>query len=748
MKAIIFLVFIFALNQTFGQCTVSGTVSSGTAVACNDCVTLTASGMGGNTSVFIETFNSGQPVGWQFTQTITIAANTCGVPSPDGSPFMWMGSSSPAPRTMATLGLDVSSGGNVCFEMRYAIQQGNSPCEGPDLSDEGVTLQYSINNGTTWITMNYWPPLNGGDWPNAMSVWDQYCENIPIAAQTTSTMFRWTQMAATSASYDHWGLDNVGISLTSPDFNMTWLHDNYSYGIGVNSGDNPTQVCPEGDTIFVIEMTDGTTFCYDTVEITIDYPQIDDVTITNPYCGGINGEIDILASGGSIDYQYSIDNGQNFSPSSTFTNLDSLTYIVVLLDANNCSDTSIVTLVGVDSLFLINIYQENTSCDMNNGYLSFDGTGGTPNYQFSIDNGSNYTSNSVFQNMISNTYNIVVLDDLGCTASASVEILPSSNPVIDSVNVSEDYCSLNNGTLASFVSSGIQPYEYFITQGTDTIQSNTNGSFNNITFGTYDLTVMDSDSCFSLVNFIINEIPAPVAVLSDTALCDLSFQIQNVSSSTGSLWSANNSNISFDDETSLNPGFQSSEPGEYIIYFEDTLCDVNENFNIIFIAEPQTQINDTLLCIGENYSLQAEIQPQNSSYYWNNGETETFISINQTGTYYITVSNNCGSYIDSAHVLFYECDLEAPNVFTPNDDQVNDSFQLINHQGINTFQCAIYNRWGNLMGKYDDPDFMWEGTNLNGQAASAGVYFYVIQAVTNGGHEINKQGKIHLIRND
>ena len=68
------------------------------------------------------------------------------------------GKHSPAPRTMATVGLDVSAGGTVCFEMRYAIQQQNSPCEGPDLGDEGVTPQYSIDNGASWVTINYWPP--------------------------------------------------------------------------------------------------------------------------------------------------------------------------------------------------------------------------------------------------------------------------------------------------------------------------------------------------------------------------------------------------------------------------------------------------------------------------------------------------------------------------------------------------------------------------------------------------------------
>jgi len=281
MKYFLIILFGISLNYSFSQCTVQGTATLNT-VPCNECVILSANGFGENVAAFVENFNSGQPVGWQFTQTVTISATTCGIPALDGSPFMWMGSSSPAPRTMETLGLDVSAGGTVCFEMRYAIQQQNSPCEGPDLGDEGVTLQYSIDNGATWVTMNYWPPLNGG-YASSMTVWNQYCEDIPVDAQTTNTMFRWTQLEATSSSYDHWGLDNVEITLASPDYNITWLHDNYSYGQGNYSGNNPTQVCPEGDTIFVVEMTDGINTCYDTVEIAVDFPVINTINATNPF---------------------------------------------------------------------------------------------------------------------------------------------------------------------------------------------------------------------------------------------------------------------------------------------------------------------------------------------------------------------------------------------------------------------------------------------------------------------------------
>ena len=234
----------------------------------------------------------------------------------------------------------------------------------------------------------------------------------------------------------------------------------------------------------------------------------------------------------------------------------------------------------------------------------------------------------------------------------------------------------------------------------------------------------------------------------DTALCNLSYQVTDVESFTGSIWSASSPNISFDDNTTSNPSFTASESGQYLITYEDTLCSTEESFQITFIPNPNTEIRDTILCIGEFYELEATIAPQNISYLWNTGSTSTSVNMSETGLFIVTVSNSCGEFSDSANIVFFDCDLEPPNVFTPNDDGINDNFKLIQFQGIKSFQCYIYNRWGNLMADYDKPDFQWDGNNKKGDKAEDGVYFYVIQAVTNGGKEINKHGKIHLISND
>jgi hypothetical protein len=201
IKNITFALFAFISTlQLNAQCNLN-TYASVDTLVCGSCASLNAFGSAVGNTAFQENFNSGSPVGWGFTQAVTIANNTCGQPSPDGTPFMWMGDASVNPRDMTTVALNLTLGGTICFEMRYSVQGDASPCEGPDEPDEGVFLQYSTNGGATWQTINYFDP-NGGNDPQLTS-WNQYCFVLPPGAMTSSTMIRWHQDAVSGAEYDH-----------------------------------------------------------------------------------------------------------------------------------------------------------------------------------------------------------------------------------------------------------------------------------------------------------------------------------------------------------------------------------------------------------------------------------------------------------------------------------------------------------------------------------------------------------------
>ncbi len=740
LQTSLLLGFVAGGFQAKAQCTVTATADN-TTIPCGSCVTLSANGTAGGTYAFIEDFNDGNPTGWAFTQTVTIGTNTCGVASPDGTPFMWMGNASINPRDMTTVAFDLTSGGTICFEMRYAIQAGSSPCEGPDLPGEGVHLQYSTNNGSSWTDIQYWAPLNGG-YSSSLTVWNQYCLNIPPGAQTANTQIRWHQDAVSGEDYDHWGIDNVEISVFGPPYQITWTHDGYSLPVGTMSGSNPTQVCLDSAETFEVTMTNGVETCTSTISINIDYPHIDNIILDDPNCGFPDGTIQVIASGGIGGYQYSIDDSTTFQTADLFEDLDGNTYYVVLVDQNNCWARDTVQLVAVPQMAIIDDSLIHTTCGEDDGEISFIANGGTPNYQYSIDNGSTFQPDSLFQQLASGDYTILAEDVNGCTISAQLTVNASTNPVIDSLAINPEMCGTQDGQITAFVLQGIAPYSYVLNNGT----AQASNAYSGLTGGNYTLVVTDALGCIVDSIFAVGATPAPVIIFEDSTLCGLTLQVTGTNSATGSEWSSAFPEISFSDENAQNPTLTATQSGVYVINFRDTVCNVDEDFTVNFVPVPLTSINDTMICIGESYTLTALHSPQNVSYSWNTGTTGPQEAVSETGYYIVAAQNMCGTDLDSAFIEIIVCDLEIPNVFTPNGDGSNDYFQLIEFAGIESFSCVILNRWGNVMREYSEASFGWDGKDESGNDATEGTYFYIVTATTKGNRQISKQGVVTLVR--
>ena len=75
--------------------------------------------------------------------------------------------------------------------------------------------------------------------------------------------------------------------------------------------------------------------------------------------------------------------------------------------------------------------------------------------------------------------------------------------------------------------------------------------------------------------------------------------------------------------------------------------------------------------------------------------------------------------------------IEVPNVFTPNEDGLNDFFQ-VKSASLQSFHGKVFNRWGRLVYEWTDwttQEAGWNGRNQNdGSPAPAGTYYYVIEA--------------------
>ncbi len=293
------LIAFFITQNIFSQgCTVNETIPRDT-IVCGENIYLTAYGQGQGVALLSENFNTGTyGPGWASSQQ-AMWNNPCSPGGVDGTTHIWMGNSGPVPRVLTTTSFNLSScvnaGVTICFDMLFATQGNNTPCEGPDEPQEGVYLQYSIDNGATWIDINYFDP-NGGNDPQLVN-WNNWCFAVPAAALTANTKFRWFQDADSGADYDHWGIDNVVIYCNDPSYNIIWTHDGYNAGpVG---GTNPTPVAPHSTTSYIVVMSNGTVTCRDTVTVVVVNPTItlnagNDTVVCTGQCATLNATAKIV----------------------------------------------------------------------------------------------------------------------------------------------------------------------------------------------------------------------------------------------------------------------------------------------------------------------------------------------------------------------------------------------------------------------------------------------------------------------
>lgn len=233
-------------------------------------------------------FNGGAiPAGWTTSGGLGFAPG-CAPASPDNTPFYWASTTTSTP-AITSAAFDIHCpGGFITFEMIYANTT-SSPCEQLDQYNEGVALQYSINGGTTWITINYWawngdvltsiptattPGAPFGVTNTPMSTWASYTVPIPPAANTTSTMFRWFQQNTSGNGYDNWGLDNIVINALggscSDDVDLVWSN-------GLTGTDNILTIpMPGVDSVFTIDVYD-TAGVYQCSSLPVTIHTFDDV---------------------------------------------------------------------------------------------------------------------------------------------------------------------------------------------------------------------------------------------------------------------------------------------------------------------------------------------------------------------------------------------------------------------------------------------------------------------------------------
>lgn len=99
-------------------------------------------------------------------------------------------------------------------------------------------------------------------------------------------------------------------------------------------------------------------------------------------------------------------------------------------------------------------------------------------------------------------------------------------------------------------------------------------------------------------------------------------------------------------------------------------------------------------------------------------------------------------------VVISESKLEMPNAFSPNGDGYNDVYNAKpEYQSIVSFKATIFNRWGQKIYSWTNPDREqdgWDGT-WHGRRVHDGVYFVVVSAQGADGHKYNIRKDVNVL---
>jgi len=342
MKKLVPILFVFVLFSFSLRAQVHTAVATPNIICDGEAVQLSLITSGAQDSA---NFNNGTlPAGWVSTNQIMFN-NPCN-PTANGTIYCWMGNASAEPRNVVTIQYDMSPGGcQLEFFMKYGNDTPSSTtCEDPDLTAEGVHLQYSTNGGALWTDFpnGYWTPVSGSSGP--LYSWNYYIRPLPAPANTTTTSFRWAQVTTSGPNFDHWGLDECKIVCPwSPVEPHLILWSNGA------TGATPPPVYPNVTTVYtamVIDTIQNDT-SFTSVTVTVKPLPAADAGPDATICKG--DDITLTASGGTT-YVWSTVPPQNTATINVTPTASTVYHVTVTLNGCSAADSVYVQYDPIVSL--------------------------------------------------------------------------------------------------------------------------------------------------------------------------------------------------------------------------------------------------------------------------------------------------------------------------------------------------------------------------------------------------------------
>lgn len=344
--------------------------------------------------------------------------------------------------------------------------------------------------------------------------------------------------------------------------------------------------------------------------------------------------------------------------------------------------------------------------------------------------------------IINNVFNGNPLVYWGFTASTGGEsnfhqfCIDVPDLIIDSsvVNIESEKCDQQNGSITGLnIIGGITPYSL----SWNNLNSLSLDTFN-LSSGNFNLEITDGMGCIANHTFNITDASSPIINTSN-----INIKNEDCNQSNGSIsnilvdFNADSIEFYWNNSVSDSLNIYNLSANKYeLIVLDNNNCSDTTSFNIIDTNYHEVRISYNFSVLKTNTTISFIQTSIDSSFinYWTFGddsvstEYEPSHNYNFAGSYLICLeaSNEFNCYDTScAEIKINPEEIIIPNIFSPNDDQINDEFKI---KGINNrFGIEIYNRWGEIVFKENPYLNNWNGISFKGTELNEGQYYYFLK---------------------
>jgi gliding motility-associated-like protein len=312
-------------------------------------------------------------------------------------------------------------------------------------------------------------------------------------------------------------------------------------------------------------------------------------------------------------------------------------YPVTITDANGCSASSAPVVVTVNALPAVSIASVGSTTFCAGGSVTLIAPLNS-SYTYAWNNGAGAiagASNNTYVATTTGSYALTVTDANGCTStSAAIPVTVNVLPVVTATaNGATTFCA---GGTVTLTATGATTYVW---SNGSTAPSITVG-----TSGNYDVTGTTLEGCSTTSNSIavvVNALPtASISTSGSTACLGSSVTLTAAGGATYA-WSNNSTNATIN----------VSAANTYTVTVTSAEgCSSTASETVVFNANPAVVISangPTVFCAGGSLTLTAT---GGSNYVWSNGDQGASTTVNQSGNYYVIVTNAAGCTTQSSVV--------------------------------------------------------------------------------------------------